>query len=339
MKKNIYISGFGSNIMESENSAIPINRENRKFLRFARTSGKLFINSLSEALKMADCNSLNLNDNYRRGVFFGDFMNLTTDKVHKDELLEYCKNYSERFDEKEFLYYIINNWSAVEVLKEVPNIPCFLAAQLTEANGPSVTFLNSCASGLSALKLGYDLIQSGNIDIAYVGAGSAKVDDLEKNIFNSMDYFIYEDYKIINAGAAVILESEERLKLRNGKALAVLNSAEENFAPDMFIEKKFDALSFEKLIDGLDISSDKKIDYILGSFSKKYVSEETIALKKIFPESSVSSGIKEKIGYSFSTSGLLEITELLRKNISFNDLVVTSLGYGGYQSAVYISSV
>ncbi len=338
MKRKVYISAIGSEIIE-EDTPIPVSRENRKLMRFARTSGKLFINSLYEAMKMADNDSPELNDNYRRGVFFGDFLNLATDKEHRDELFEHCKNSSECFDEKEFLYYIINNWSAVEVLKEVPNIPCFLAAQLTESNGPSATFLNSCASGLSAVKAGYELIQSGQIDIAYVGAGSAKADELEKKVFNSMGYFIDGDYKILNAGAALILESEERLRSRCGNALAEIISAEENFAPDMFMYKRFDDLSFEKLMYAMDIPDNKKIAYILGSFSKKYVSEEREAIKKILPDVSVLSGIKETAGYSFSASGILEVTEYLRKGELRSGLVVSSLGYGGYQSALYISPV
>ena len=156
MERKVYITGIGSCIMKPDDTTVPVTRENRKLMRFARTSGKLFLNALSEAVANSGCNHIAAENTSRRGVFFGDFMNLTTDAAHRTELFEQCKAVSGCFDEKLFLQYIIDDWSAVEVLKEVPNIPCFLAAQLTGANGPSETLLNSCASGLSALKTGYE---------------------------------------------------------------------------------------------------------------------------------------------------------------------------------------
>ncbi len=337
--KKVYITGSGSCIQESDDLSVLHTRENRKIMRFARASGKLFLAALSEALKNSDCNSFDDGDSYRKGVFFGDFMNLTTDNEHRIELFEQCKKVSGSFDEKVFINYIIDNWSAVEVLKEVPNIPCFLAVQLTGATGPSETLLNSCASGISALKAGFELIRDGKIDIAYIGAGSAKNDDIERKIFNSQGYYNDNDYSIVNAGAALILESEERIIKRKGTPLAIVNSVSEAFAPDMFLRSEFDTLAAEKLIEDLSVENDQCLEYYSGSYSKRYLHDERLAVSRIMPKAVIKEGIKGSSGYSFAASGLLEIAEILRSGNVPDNFIVSSLGYGGYQSAAYISSV
>lgn len=47
MEKKVYITGFGSCIQESEDLSVLHTKENRKIMRFARTSGKLFLSALS----------------------------------------------------------------------------------------------------------------------------------------------------------------------------------------------------------------------------------------------------------------------------------------------------
>ena len=59
----------------------------------------------------------------------------------------------------------------------------------------------------------------------------------------------------------------------------------------------------------------------------------------LMPKAVIKEGIKGSSGYSFAASGLLEIAEILRSGNVPDNFIVSSLGYGGYQSAAYISSV
>ena len=134
--RKVVISGYGKEIFNNCNETINMTKENRKIMRFARRSAKMFLSALFKAVQMSNLVS-DESDEYKRGVFFGDFMNLVMDREHLFELFDICMEEKQEFDSKTFFKGVVSNWSSIEVLKDVPNIPAFLAASSIDIPCPS----------------------------------------------------------------------------------------------------------------------------------------------------------------------------------------------------------
>ena len=120
-------------------------------MRFARRSGRLFLEALQEAYAISGCADAEMPSS-RKGVYYGECLNLFSDEEHRKEIFGACRDVAGEFRGEVLMNEVVDHWSAVEVLQNVPNVPCFLGAKLTSSSGLSETFLAGCASGLKALR-------------------------------------------------------------------------------------------------------------------------------------------------------------------------------------------
>lgn len=331
-KCEIVVSGYGRCIL-NERDEVELNRENRRIMRFARRSGRMFISALSQAVKMSGYN-IEEGEKENRGVFYGEFMNLMSDEDHRKELFDLCKDKENRFDGGCFFRGIVDHWSTVEVLQDVPNIPCFLGAQITKAKGPSETIMANCASGIYALKAAVDALNNKEIDVAFVGAASAKSDPLEKEILNAQGYFRNGDYAVVDGAAAMVLERRKDLEARGGIVMAEILDVRSSFCAGGS-EGKGSTVTADMVSDSAACLEGKEFLYISGSISKRHVAEEMAAVNQTMGQNLWSEGYKEKKGYTFAASGLLEIIEWIEGGKN-NPAIVATFGYGGNNGCVVV---
>jgi hypothetical protein len=333
----VAISGYGHEILADSNESIKVSREKRKLMRFGRRSANLFLNALLKAVQMS--NIIDEEDNaFRKGIFYGDFMNLVVDNEHLFELFNICRDEAQDFNKESFFNGIVGNWSVIEILKDLPNIPTFLAAQMTGSKGVSSTILSSCSGGLLSLKDGFDAIQRGDLDIAYVGAASAKLDMVEELKYKLYDLYQEDDYTIADGAAVIILESFSHLEKRKGVLYGFIEKVNTSFSPDTYLNKKLDIKSITYLLDDIrknSVIESNKLKYIPGSFSKKWLADE-LRLVNENSDMEVIPSFKEKEVYTFAASGLMEIINYLEWGEDNKDIIVSSLGYGGQNASLYL---
>ncbi|MGI6257862.1 MAG: beta-ketoacyl synthase N-terminal-like domain-containing protein [Anaerovoracaceae bacterium] len=333
-KGEIVVSGYGRCIL-NEREEVELNRENRRTMRFARRSGRMFISALSQAVKMSGYN-IEEGQKESRGVFYGEFMNLMSDEDHRKELFDLCKNKEDRFDGGCFFHGIVDYWSTVEVLQDVPNIPCFLGAQITKAGGPSETIMANCASGIYALKAATDALNNNEIDVAFVGAASAKNDPLEKEILNARGYFRNGDYAVVDGAAAMVLERRKDLEARGGTVMAEILDIRSSFCGgNGGFQGKGSTVLEDMVRDSAACLEGEEFLYISGSISKRHVAGEIAAVSKIMGQNLWSEGYKDKKGYTFAASGLLEIIGWMESSEK-NPAIIATFGYGGNNGCVVV---
>jgi len=333
--RKVCISGYASVVQDSADQTI-IDKGNRKLMRFARKSGQIFLKSILNAIEMSGIEIKEI-DSKRIALFFSDFMNLITDVEKIIAVLKELTDNECEYDKESFVKNISDSWSVIEVLKNVPNIPAFIACQEIGVKGVSSTELSSCAGGLYSLIDGCELIMAGKADVVFVGASSDKINYIEIPILNSIGFFNEGDYFILNGAAVLILESEEHVKKRNGNILAYLGKYQTSFSPLTYLNRKFDSESIKYILDSF-MSTEKDItDYVIGTFSRILLPQEIDLLSQYKLNIKEADSFKSKYGYTFAASGLMEIIHLFNRNFSANT-IVNSFGLGGQNASLIIKS-
>ena len=330
----VCISGYAREVLASEDQGVSIDKSGRRLMRFARKSGKMFLKALIEAIKVSDL-KLNDTDPRRMMLFFSDSMNISPDALKVAESIDALRRNCDAYSEASHVEYIADNWSVIEALQGVPNIPTFLACKEYEIHGASSTELSSCAGGLLTLIDGYELIHSGGADIVFVGAASEKMSFFENQILRSMGFFGNGDYSIINGSAVIILESEEHVKKRSGKIYAFLCDYGTSFSPETYLWRLFDINSIRFILDRYCPNCSYLPAYVSGSFSRKLLSQE-LKLLSGYPFHVIESeSFKSKYGYTFAASGLMEIIHLIANHFS-GHTIVNTFAMSGQNASVII---
>ena len=332
----VCISGFAREVLVSEDQSVSVEKSSRRLMRFARKSGKMFLKALIESIKVSEL-ELKDTDPRRMMLFFSDSMNISPDAPKVAESMDALQKNFSAYSEACHVAYIADNWSVIEALQSVPNIPTFLACKEYGIHGASSTELSSCAGGLLTLIDGYELILSGRADIVFVGAASEKMNFFENQILCSMGFFNDGDYSILNGSAVVILESEEHVKKRNGKIYAYLCDYRTSFSPETYLRKAFGFDSIRFILDSYCLHRSYLPDYISGAFSRKLLSQE-LELLSGYPFRVIESeSFKSKYGYTFAASGLMEIIHLILNHLS-KYTIVNTFALGGQNASVIIET-
>ncbi len=325
MKNRVYIASYGSTLLKNENEQITINRNNRKIMKYARRSGRMFLQALQFALENFSVEEI---DEYKKGLFVADFLDLTMDEQHLDEVLESVHEKNNTFSTKDAVDFIINNWSMIEAVKGISNIPAFLGAQLTNTRGIASTDLNACSGGMISLKDGFAHIARGDLDIAIVGGTTAKLNKVEKMNFKEMGLFQQGDFQLADGAAVLILESEEHCRARGGIPLGVIEEVNTSFSPRTYLKKEPDVKSLEYLFQSVK-EKDVIYSYVSGAFSKEYMSVEKEIVQNVFGKVHFMDTYKELNYYTFAASGLFEIINVLQNKKEKEQVLVSSLGLNG----------
>jgi len=317
-----------------------VTRQTRKFMRFARRSGMLFLAVLYELLEedgdlpgMQDESRGGKMPSERRSVFYGEDLNISPDSAHREELLHLQEDGP--FDEHLCFDFIRKNWSAIEVLKEVPNIPCFLAAQMTGSHGHSQTLIEGDAAGMLALREAWDTLQNGQADIAYVGGASCKQDKDAEMLYHHLGFYGQGDLDIRDAGAALILETAESMKRTGRIPLAGIRAVTAGFSPAMCLDRPEKEEEMTEFLVRIATDAEPVDGYTAGMFSRKYEDLEKKAAREAFPYATFYGGPFARGEYRFSADGLCEVVSVLnRPGVS----AVASFDRSGHQVCAVIEN-
>jgi 3-oxoacyl-(acyl-carrier-protein) synthase len=309
----------------------PIGKERRKLLRFARQSGQMFLLSLLRAMAKSGMDKTMFEPG-RAALFFADNLNLVSDLDKVLEVLSEIKKSGDGYCEKSFVDYIAENWSVIEVLKIVPNIPAFLACQELGATGASSTELSSCSGGLMGVIDAYDAIRLGKSDIAFVGASTVKDQSIDLPMLRQLGFYLDGDYAPIAGTATLIIESYEHARDRNATIHAIINGAGTSFSPQTYLWHEFDGESVDLLLSSFERAG----NYIAGAFTRKHLPQEIEAANKRFGVLTVADSFKAQVGYTFAASGPMEIIQAIESGTG-RDTLIASLGYSGQNAAILIN--
>lgn len=334
MSNSVSISGFASIAVASSAENNFVNKSNRKLMRFARKSGQMSLLTLIDALTMSKLDLADIAPE-RRALLFSDFLNLVPDVEKTMEVLLAITDGGKAYEKANFVKNVSDNWSVIEVLKNVPNIPAFIASQEFGVKGVTTTELSSCAGGLLCLESGYNLIRSGQAEVAFVSASSAKLNSIELPFFNQLGFYNDGDFNLLNGAAALILESEEHVKARNGKIYAKISGCQTSFSPKTYSDHVFDPGSIAFMLDTFSQPPYVCEDYVVGSFSKKLLASEINLVSGYNFNILESSSFKCQKGYSFAASGFMEIISLIRSGFS-KGTIVNSFGFGGQNASIAV---
>lgn len=347
MKNRVYITGYASIVPKHQEETYSDVFGNRKIQRFSRRSGTLFMEAVKNALAMSEINISEINS-YRTAIILGEYMNQKQDidsiiNVLKKSISESGKNV---FDDGLYSAYSVKEWNTSSALANIPNIPGFLCALSLQNKGYLSTELLTCAGGLFSITEGFSKIQDGLADIAIAGGTSSKSNLLEVIKYRAMGYYSDDDYQISEGAGVVILEAESSVMKRGVKPYAEILGSANSFSPETYKTKEIDSKSVEFLLkqtmENADLNEEKPIDYITGSFSTKYVDKEIKIVKQMLKNVNLCKTAKEKWGYTFAASGVLEVVdaiEAFKARMSNNTTIISVLGIGGHNTSIAIKGV
>jgi hypothetical protein len=144
------------------------------------------------------------------------------------------------FDPIAFTKFITDNWSVIEVLKNIPSIPPFLACSHLSICGASSTELSDRSGGLLALIDGIGMIQQGNADTVLIGAATTFDPCIEPAV--------YPNTPNEDCGAALVIERLADAEERGATIFASFGKTRMSFSPSMYMNGVQDADSVTFLL-------------------------------------------------------------------------------------------
>lgn len=217
-----------------------------------------------------------------------------------------------------------------EFLAAMPNMPGNLLAMEYGFKGINCTVNTACASSLTALGMAYNSIKNNQLEICLAGGCEAPLSAVILSHFEKLRLLNTKSNMqpdkackpfsrdragiVLSEGAAIfILESEEHIKKREGKALIeVCGSSSANAAghivtPDPDAEE---AVIRAALKDAQ--MQPEELDYIMAHGTGTYQNDkvETEVIKRVYSNHASSipvSSVKSMIGHSLGASGALSV--------------------------------
>ena len=217
-----------------------------------------------------------------------------------------------------------------EFLAAMPNMPGNLLAMEYGIKGLNCTINTACSSSLTAIGMAYNSIKRGQLEICMTGGAEAPLSPCIINHFEKLRLLNTKSNSrpekacrpfsgdragiVLSEGAAIfILESEEHLKKRGGRALIEIcgsssaNAAGHIVAPDPDAEE---AVIKAALADAW--MQPGELDYIQAHGTGTRVNDkvETEAIKRVYSDHARSipvSSVKSMIGHSLGASGALSV--------------------------------
>lgn len=236
--------------------------------------------------------------------------------------------------------------SAIDELKQEPNMPVSHLGVLTGARGISRSCLTACAASTQAVGEATMLVRRGKADIMISGGAHSMIHPLGVTGFNrltalstrndspetaSRPFSASRDGFVLGEGAAVvILESLESAQKRGATILAEIigfGSSNDAFrVTDMHEEARGAAAALRMALNDAGVTTED-IDYISthGTSTAENDSIETLAIKTVFGDHAKNvpcSSAKSQLGHLIGAAGCAELITCI-KAIQENTLPMT----------------
>jgi 3-oxoacyl-[acyl-carrier-protein] synthase II len=205
-------------------------------------------------------------------------------------------------------------------LEMLPHMGAIAAARQIGATGPVLAPMAACATGIWAIAQGFDLIQSGQCQLAIAGAVEAPITPLTLAGFEKMGALAttgcypfdrYREGLVLGEGAAVlVLESVELVKRRGasiyGQILGFGLTADAYHVSSPEPGGKSAIAAVKQCLDRSRLSL-SDIDYIHAHGTSTQLNDQNEAklIQSLFPQSLPVSSTKGATGHTLGASGAL----------------------------------
>ena len=215
-----------------------------------------------------------------------------------------------------------NRFNPMIIPKAMPSAASSHISITHEITGPSFAVTSACSSASQSIGMGMQMIRSGLVDRAIVGGSEACVTPVSMKAWETMRVLSPDECRpfskdrnglILGEGAGVIvLESEEAIVKRDGKALAWLSGYGTSSDAKNIIQPDVDgaAMAMQLALDDAALKADD-IGYINAHGTGTVLNDinEAEAINKVFGAHSNEipvSSTKSIIGHTLGASGALE---------------------------------
>ena len=301
---------FGSQVAGAADSTPDTNLMDRKFLRFAPPVASMSVSAVNEALAEAGISREEIAQ--KRVAIIGGVAN-----ANGEELVTNATNYLKE--------HRIRTVSPFGVPRIMPSSAVSIVSMFFGLKGEAYDVSAACASSALAVITASRLIKYGIYDIVIVG-GAEALDHTQAIGFNAMKALSTKndtpekascpfdkkrDGFVLASGAAwMILESEEHLKKRGGKAITeITGMAANSNATDMVVpDAQTNAEVMKMAVEdaGLKVAD---IAYVNTHGTSTYVGDplELDAIKEVFGEKIIINSTKSQTGHMIGATGAAEI--------------------------------
>lgn len=245
---------------------------------------------------------------------------------------------------------------ATDIFKTFTNTPAFILAEYIGTTGKVVAPCSACSTGLQAVNLAVEAIQSGQTDIAICGATEEWSEDLAKifvklGIASKTGCRPFQDDRdgtVISEGAGIIiLESEEHANNRLAEPKCYIKGTGHSFSsnPSVATEESIlkcmlDAYApFINAINGLGYNKELTIcahatGTVAGDAIEKHAIEQFQKRTKASRQTSCHVlTLKEYLGHTMAASGIIELIACIN---SPNVVLNNAFGLGGVNCSTLV---
>ena len=363
---------FGSQVAGVADSTPDTNLMDRKFLRFAPPVASMSVMAVNEALAEAGISREDVSQ--KKIAIIGGVAN-----ANGEELVTNATNYLKE--------HRIRTVSPFGVPRIMPSSAVSIVSMFFGLKGEAYDVSAACASSALAVITAARLIKYGLYDIVIVG-GAEALDTTQAIGFNAMKALSTKndtpdkascpfdkkrDGFILASGAAwMVLESEEHLKQRGGKAITeITGMAANSNATDMVVpDAQTNAEVMKMAVEDAGLTAED-IAYVNTHGTSTHVGDplELDAIKSVFGEKIIINSTKSQTGHMIGATGAAEIifssimledkfispnlnyeepmdgyewaniSKATRYNVDMKHVISNSFAFGGSNCCVVLSDV